>query len=64
MEEVAQFTAADIEPAPDFGGAVDARFITGMAKAGSGVKVLVNLDLIAAADRLPDMDPVAPAPAK
>lgn len=50
VEEVAQFTAADIEPAPDFGGAIDARFITGMAKAASGVKVLVDLDLIAAAE--------------
>jgi hypothetical protein len=44
--------AADIEPAPDFGGAIDARFITGMAKAASGVKVLVDLDLIAAAETL------------
>jgi purine-binding chemotaxis protein CheW len=52
VEEVAQFTAADIEPAPDFGGAIDARFITGMAKAASGVKVLVDLDRIAAAETL------------
>lgn len=50
VEEVAQFTAADIEPPPDFGGAVDARFITGMAKSASGVKVLVDLDLISAAE--------------
>lgn len=50
VEEVAQFTTADIEPAPDFGGAIDARFITGMAKAASGVKVLVDLDRIAAAE--------------
>ncbi len=53
VEEVAQFAAADIEPPPDFGGAIDARFITGMAKASSGVKVLVDLDLVAAADALP-----------
>lgn len=52
VEEVAQFTAADIEPAPDFGSAIDARFITGMAKAASGVKVLVDLDRIAAAETL------------
>jgi len=50
VDEVAQFTAADIEPAPDFGGAVDARFITGMAKAGSGVKTLIDLDKISAVD--------------
>lgn len=53
VEEVAQFAAADIEPPPDFGGAIDARFITGMAKAASGVTVLVDLDLISAADSLP-----------
>ena len=62
VEEVAQFTAADIEPPPDFGGAVDARFITGMAKASSGVKVLVDLDLIAAADTLPAAAPAAAGP--
>ncbi|MFM8291996.1 MAG: chemotaxis protein CheW [Planctomycetia bacterium] len=62
VEEVAQFTAADIEPPPDFGGAVDARFITGMAKAPSGVKVLVDLDLIAAADTLPAAAPAAAGP--
>lgn len=62
VEEVAQFTAADIEPPPDFGGAVDARFITGIAKAPSGVKVLVDLDLIAAADTLPAAAPAAAGP--
>lgn len=59
VEEVAQFTAADIEPPPDFGGTIDARFITGMAKAPSGVKVLVDLDRIAAADTLPAAPPPA-----
>lgn len=50
VEEVATFTAADIEPTPDFGGAIDARFITGMAKSGSLVRTLIDLDLIATAD--------------
>lgn len=62
VEEVAQFTAADIEPPPDFGGVVDVRFITGMAKGASGVKVLVDLDRIAAADGVPSPPP-QPAPA-
>jgi purine-binding chemotaxis protein CheW len=62
VEEVATFTAADIEPAPDFGGVVDARFITGMAKGASGVKVLVDLDRIAAADSVP-FPPSQPSPA-
>ncbi len=63
VDEVAHFAAADIEPAPDFGGAIDARFITGMAKAASGVKVLVDLDLIAAAESLASPPPpVVPTP--
>lgn len=65
VEEVAQFTAADIEPAPDFGGAIDARFITGMAKGASGVKVLVDLDRIAATETTtagpPPLEPSSPA---
>jgi len=48
VEEVANFTAADIEPTPDFGGAIDAQFITGMAKAGGVVKTLIDLDKISA----------------
>jgi purine-binding chemotaxis protein CheW len=63
VEEVAQFTAADIEPPPDFGDAIDARFITGMAKTAAGVRVLVDLDLIAAADGLPAPPPAAAAAA-
>ena len=50
VEEVANFTADDIEPTPDFGGTLDARFITGMAKAGSGVKTLIDLDAISVED--------------
>jgi len=50
VEEVAGFSAADIQPTPDFGGAIDTRFIVGMAQAGAGVKALVDLDAIAAAE--------------
>ena len=50
VEEVANFTAADIEPTPDFGGAIDAMFITGMAKSGTTVKTLIDLDKISAVD--------------
>jgi purine-binding chemotaxis protein CheW len=50
VEEVASFTTDDIEPTPDFGGAIDARFITGMAKSGHFVRMLIDLDRIAAAD--------------
>jgi len=47
---VANFAAADIEATPDFGGVIDVRFITGMAKSGPLVRTLVDLDRIAAAD--------------
>ena len=50
VEEVAHFTADDIEPTPDFGGAIDAQFITGMAKSGPLVRTLIDLDRIASAD--------------
>ena len=50
VEEVASFAATDIEPTPDFGGAIDVRFITGMAKSGPLVRTLIDLDRIAAAD--------------
>jgi len=60
VEEVASFSDADIQPTPDFGSAIDTRFIVGMAQAGTGVKALVDLDAIAAAE-VPLVDP-HPAP--
>jgi purine-binding chemotaxis protein CheW len=53
VEEVAALAAADIAPPPDFGGAVDVRFITGLARRDEGVTTLVDLDVVAAADHLP-----------
>lgn len=50
VEEVTSFTSNDIEPTPDFGGTIDVRFITGMAKSGHLVRTLIDLDRIAAAD--------------
>jgi purine-binding chemotaxis protein CheW len=54
VDEVAILTGADIAPPPDFGGAVDVRFITGMARRDAGVTTLVDFDAVAAADRLPE----------
>ncbi len=50
VDEVANFVAEDIEPTPDFGGALDAHFITGMAKSGNAVKTLIDLDKISSED--------------
>lgn len=63
VEEVANFSTADIQPTPDFGGAIDTRFITGMAKQGDAVKSLIDLDAIAAAEGTAiDGVPAAPLP--
>ena len=53
VEEVAAYAAEDLVPAPDFGTAIDTRFITGMARAGAGVVTLIDLEAIARADREP-----------
>lgn len=51
VEEVAAFTAADILPPPDFGGDVDTRFLTGLARRDTGITTLIDLEAVAAADR-------------
>lgn len=50
VEEVAAYGEADIAPPPDFGGAVDTRFITGLARREVGVTTLIDLETIAASD--------------
>lgn len=50
VEEVAARSADDIVAPPDFGGAVDTRFIVGMTQRDQGVTTLIDLDAIAAAD--------------
>lgn len=44
VEEVSLFSREDLESPPDFGGNVDTRFITGMAKTKGSVKTLLDLD--------------------
>lgn len=61
VDEVASLTEADIAPPPDFGAAVDTRFITGMARRDDGVTTLLDLDTVAAADQLSEPPPDAPA---
>lgn len=50
VEEVAAYAEGDIAPPPDFGGAVDTRFITGLARREVGVTTLIDLEIIAATD--------------
>jgi purine-binding chemotaxis protein CheW len=58
VEEVASIAASDVTPPPDFGDAVDVRFITGMARRETAVTTLIDLDIVAAADRASE-SPVA-----
>ncbi|MEI7784196.1 MAG: chemotaxis protein CheW [Betaproteobacteria bacterium] len=44
VEEVSHFQADDLESPPDFGDAIDARFIVGMAKSKGTVKTVLDID--------------------
>lgn len=44
VEDVANFSDADIEATPDFGSALDTRYIIGMAKNHGSVRTLLDLD--------------------
>lgn len=50
VEEVAQVSAESIEPAPDFGGNLNTDYIIAMARVKGGVKTLLDIDKIIAAD--------------
>ena len=49
VEEVVNLAAADIEPPPDFGAALEADYILGMAKVKGTVKTLLDLDRVVTA---------------
>jgi purine-binding chemotaxis protein CheW len=59
VEEVANIPQADIEPAPDFGGAVEIDYILGMAKVKGAVKSLLDIDKVIAADTIARLDSLA-----
>lgn len=49
VEEVVNLAAADIEPTPDFGPALEADYILGMAKVKNCVKTLLDIDRVVTA---------------
>jgi purine-binding chemotaxis protein CheW len=59
VEEVANIPQTDIEPAPDFGGAVEIDYILGMAKVKGAVKSLLDIDKVIAADTIARLDSLA-----
>jgi len=46
VSEVLNIRGADIEGTPDFGSRLDTRYILGLAKLGSGVKILLDIDRV------------------
>jgi purine-binding chemotaxis protein CheW len=50
VSDVLNIPAADIQATPDFGGVVDAEFMTGMAKAGDKLVVLLDIDRVLGGD--------------
>ncbi len=49
VEEVVNLAASDIEPTPDFGMALEADYILGMAKIKGAVKTLLDIDRVVSA---------------
>jgi purine-binding chemotaxis protein CheW len=56
VEEVVTLTAAEIEPTPDFGAALHADYILGMAKVKGSVKALLDIDRVVAAVHPDDLE--------
>jgi purine-binding chemotaxis protein CheW len=50
VEEVTNIVAADIEPTPDFGAAIETDYILGMAKIKGTVKALLDIDKVVIGD--------------
>lgn len=64
VEEVVVFKEGDLEPAPEFGGGLDTRFVQGMAKHKDKLVALLELNEVIAASALKvikqEVDAVAP----
>ena len=52
VDEVANVSVEDSEPAPDFGGSIHVDYILGMAKVKNDVKSLLDIDKVVAADEI------------
>jgi len=50
VEDVVNFTPADLAPVPEFGTRVDTSYLLGMARAKDQVKMLLDIDRVVAAE--------------
>jgi purine-binding chemotaxis protein CheW len=55
VSEVLNIAADNIEPAPEFGAAVDTRFILGMGKIAQSVKILLDIDRVLSAGEIEEI---------
>ena len=56
VSEVLNIKAADIEETPSFGTRLNTEYILGMAKAGGGIKILLDIDKILSTDEIKAAD--------
>ncbi len=59
VSDVLNIPQSEVQATPDFGGQVDVRFISGMAKAGEKLIVLLDIDKILGSDELAALDAVS-----
>jgi purine-binding chemotaxis protein CheW len=52
VSEVLNIKAAEIEETPNFGGQVSIDYILGMAKMGSGIKILLDINRVLSSDEI------------
>jgi purine-binding chemotaxis protein CheW len=58
VSEVLNIRGGDIEETPDFGSRLDTRYILGLAKLGSGVKILLDIDRVLGSVEISDQLPI------
>ncbi|PKN05848.1 MAG: chemotaxis protein CheW [Deltaproteobacteria bacterium HGW-Deltaproteobacteria-7] len=56
VSEVLNIKAAEIEDTPSFGTKLDTDYIRGMAKAGHGVKILLDIDKVMSSEEISQLD--------
>lgn len=63
VSEVLRILSENVEDAPDFGSAVDGRFILGMGKVGERVKILLDINRVLATDEVESLATTVVPPA-
>jgi purine-binding chemotaxis protein CheW len=59
VSDVLSIPRSEVQATPDFGGQVDVRFVSGVAKAGEKLVVLLDIDKILVGDELAALDAVS-----